>query len=59
MHDGGISTAWRIDLPGRRVEIWRSANTIEPAEILFGSEAFGFGEVTFTVDAVFQTVLHR
>lgn len=59
MHDGRVPTAWRIDLPGRSVEIWRPANTEDPASILVGPDTFRFGEVTFTVDEVFQTVLRR
>lgn len=59
MRDGRIATAWRIDLPGRCVEIWQPANAANPSVILRGADRFRFEEVTFTVDEVFRTVRAR
>jgi Uma2 family endonuclease len=59
MLDGRISSGWRIDLPNRCIEIWAPMNTTEPVAVLDGAHEFTFDVVTFTVDELFRTVLHR
>jgi Uma2 family endonuclease len=59
MRDGRIPVAWRIDLPGRCVELWEPHTVAHPTRLLHGSEPFGFMGVSFTVDEVFTTVLKR
>ena len=59
MEDGRIPIAWRVDLPNRCVEIWKPTNTNAPTRILVRENKFGFADVTFSVDEVLATVLHR
>jgi hypothetical protein len=59
MYDGRIATGWRIDIPNRCVEIWAPSNPQGPIAILSGADEFIFDGVTFTVDELFRTVLHR
>lgn len=59
MRDGRIAVAWRVDIPNRCVELWTPSNVTEPVSILSGSDIFRFGEIRFTVDEVFRTVLQR
>jgi Uma2 family endonuclease len=59
MRDGRIPTAWRIDIPNRRIELWEPSDVEHPIQLLHGSDAFGFVGVSFTVDEVFTTVLKR
>jgi Uma2 family endonuclease len=57
MRDGRIPIAWRIDIPNRCVELWDRSNTTEPVAILRGPDVFAFGNLTFTVEEIFRTVL--
>ncbi len=59
MIDGRIPTGWRIDIPGRCVELWEPADPQEPVALLYGADTFTFAGINFTVDEVFQTVLGR
>jgi Uma2 family endonuclease len=52
MRDGRISVAWRIDIPGRCVEVWNPTDTERPRVILRGDERFEFEGVVFTVNEI-------
>jgi hypothetical protein len=56
MSDGRIPHAWRIDIPNRRVELWKASNVEDPIAILRGADEFGFEGVTFSVDGTFAIV---
>jgi Uma2 family endonuclease len=53
MRDGRIPHAWRIDIPGRYIELWQPSKVEQPIAILRGTQEFGFGGVTFTPDSTF------
>jgi Uma2 family endonuclease len=52
MRDGRIPVAWRIDIPGRSVEVWDPTDTEGPRATLRGDERFEFDGVVFTVNEI-------
>jgi len=52
MRDGRIPVAWRIDIPGRCVELWTPTDTEGPRAILRGEDRFEFDGVVFTVNEI-------
>lgn len=52
MRDGRIPLAWRIDIPGRCVEIWDPADTENPHVVLRGDQRFQFQGIVFAVNEI-------
>jgi Uma2 family endonuclease len=52
MRDGRIPEAWRIDIPGRCVEIWMPESPDCPTSIYRGADVLGFAGVHFTVEDI-------
>jgi len=57
MRDGRIPIAWRIKISNRCVELWDRSNIAEPVAMLHGADVFEFGNLGFSVDEIFRTVL--
>jgi Uma2 family endonuclease len=52
MRDGRIPLAWRIDIPGRCVEVWNPTDLEAPGAVVRGDERFEFDGVVFTVNEI-------
>jgi Uma2 family endonuclease len=52
MRDGRIPLSWRIDIPGRCVEIWQPSDVENPLVILRGEQTFAFEGVVFAVSEI-------
>jgi Uma2 family endonuclease len=53
MRDGRIPEGWRIDIPGRRVELWSPTLAAEPYAIRTGQQRLTFGDISIEVDDMF------